>query len=550
MTPIDLPLAMPGCKVDQVNEQDGVIQVVAHSVEATALCPACHRRAKRVHSYYLRSPADLPMSDRQVRLYLTVRRFRCPTKGCPKTTFVERLPGLVAPHGQRTERLTAALGAVGLAVGGEPGCRLATKLNMPTSGDTLLRVVRQTPEAMAEAPKVLGVDDWAKRRGHVYGTILVDLERQRVTDLLPDRTADTLAAWLKVHTTVRVVTRDRSGEYARGIALGAPQAKQVADRWHLLVNLREAFERLLDRLRPELQACRQTQLPEKLGEIPMLRRRRRSAQAAAVRYGRWVRRLVLFEKVHRLRRAGRDIRAIARQLKMSRTTVYKYLSMSQFPERASRKRVPSILDPYVSYLTRRWRAGCRNASQLWREIQGQGYPGTRRQVTQWVCERRERPARSGRKPLEPSAQAGTPLLTLNEVAGQAPLPGSRRLVWLFLKHADQLEPEELRLRDQLLTYPVLTQAKKLAQDFQDIVRKRKSRAFDVWLKACETARIPELVNFAAGLLQDHAAVQAALRSPWSNGQTEGQVNRLKLLKRQMYGRAKFDLLRVRVLHPT
>jgi transposase len=191
---------------------------------------------------------------------------------------VERLPDLVAPYAQRTERLAAALSALAFALGGQAGSRLATKLNMLTSGDTLLRVIRKTPAPVADEPEVIGVDDWAKRRGRVYGTILVDLERQCVTDLLADRSAETLAEWLKAHTSVKTVARDRSSEYARGIVLGAPQAQQVADRWHLLVNLREAFERLLDRLRPQLQVHRPAKTPENTGEIPRLRRRHRSAQ--------------------------------------------------------------------------------------------------------------------------------------------------------------------------------------------------------------------------------------------------------------------------------
>lgn len=551
MTPIELPFSLPGFEVDKVGERDNLIEVIAHSVTDEVICPTCQQRSRRVHSYYQRSPTDLPVSDRSVRLYLTVKRFRCQTPGCSRGTFVERLPDLVTPYAQRTERLTAALGAIAFALGGQAGSRLAAKLSMPTSGDTLLRVIRRMPDPATDEPEVIGVDDWAKRRGRVYGTLLVDLERRRVIDLLADRTAETLAEWLKAHTRVKTVARDRSSEYARGIALGAPQAQQVADRWHLLVNLREAFERLLDRLRPELQTRQPAKTPEKTGEIPLLRRRHRSWQEVAARDGRRTRRLALHEKVHRLRRAGCDIRAIARHLSLSRTSVYKYLSMSRLPERAARQRQPSILDPYVSYLTQRWQAGCRNASQLWREIREKGYPGTHRQVLRWAYERRERPSpNTPAEYLDQSARTRKQLLTLAEAADKAPLPVSRRLVWLFLKHTDQLEPEERTLRDHLLTHPVLVTAKKLAQDFQRMVRERKCRAMDAWLKACETAAIPELVNFAIGLRQDYSAVKTALSSTWSNGQTEGHVNRLKLLKRQMYGRAHFDLLRLRCLHPT
>jgi len=551
MTPIELPFALPGFEVDEVQEHDEVIEIVAHSIATAAICPSCQRRSSCVHSYYRRSPADLPVAERRVRLALTVRRFRCLNQHCAKVTFAERLPELLAPHKQRTERLDTALGAVALAVGGQAGQALAMKLHMSASRDTLLRLIRRMPNVPMAELAVIGVDDWAQRRGRVYGTLLVDLEHRRAVDLLPDRTAETLAHWLQAHTNIKMVARDRSGEYARGIALGAPQVQQVADRWHLLVNLREALEKLLDRLRPELMACRPTKTPEKPGEIRILRQRYRGQTELAARDGRRARLLALHEKIHRLHSAGHPISTIAQQLKLSRTTVYRYLSMSAVPERNTHPRRTSILDPFVAYLRQRWRTGCRNASQLWREIKQQGYPDTRKQVMEWVYERREQPGRTTpRKYLQPSTRSGAQLISHSGTADQAPLPAARRRVWLFLKRTDQLTPEEVRLRDDLLTHPVLGQAKKLAQDFQRLVRQRQAQALDAWLTACERSHIPELVNLAAGMRQDHSAVHAACCSEWSNGQTEGQVNRLKLLKRQMYGRANLDLLRARFLCPT
>jgi transposase len=550
MTPIELPFALPGFEVDEVQEHPDVIEIVAHSVATAAICPACQRCSRCVHSYYRRSAADLPVADRSVRLTLTVRRFRCLNQHCAKVTFAERLPELLALHRQRTGRLETALGAVALAVGGQAGQTLAGKLHMSASRDTLLRLIRRTSDMPMDELVVLGVDDWAQQRGRVYGTILVDLERRRAVDLLPDRTAETLAQWLQAHPRVQTVARDRSGEYARGISLGAPQAQQVADRWHLLVNLREALEKLLDRLRPELTAGGLTKTPEKPGEIHMIRRRHRGRTDMAARDGRRARALALHEKIHRLRQVGHTICAIARQMKLSRTTVYRYLSVSALPERSARRRRASILDPFVDYLSQRWTAGCRNASQLWREIKQQGYPGTRRQVAQWVYERREQPGQTTpHKYLQRGSRSVDQFITRHEAADRTPLPAARRLVWLFLKPSDHLQPEELSLRDELLTHPVLAQAHKLAYDFQRIVRQRQANSLDAWCAACEESSIPELANLAAGMRPD-PAVKAACGSKWSNGQTEGQINRLKMLKRQMYGRANLDLLRLRFLYST
>lgn len=417
---------------------------------------------------------------------------------------------------------------------------------MPVSGDTLLRLIRNSPLPDPDHPEVIGVDDWAKCKGRVYGTILVDLERHRAIDLLPDRTAETLAEWLRTHPSVKIVTRDRSSEYARGILMGAPQAFQVADRWHLLVNVREALERLLDRLRPELNPLSTSSTQEN----PVRRLRHRSQETELAILERQRQRKVLHTQIHQMYQDGYAIRAIAQQLKKSPMTIYKYLAMPEFPQMIARKKRPSILDPYWDYLSQRWEAGCKNASQLWREIREMGYPGTRRQVSRWTYERRDIPASTTpRKYLEQTPQE-QPVLSSIKIPPKHPLlPVARRLVWLFLLPGSQLETDNMNLRDQMLKHPVLAQACSLALEFQHLVCKGQAPEFESWLKKCETSDIPELVNLATGMRKDLAAVKAAMSSKWSNGQTEGQVNRLKLLKRQMYGRAKLDLLSLRFLYP-
>ena len=351
MTPTELPFSLSGFEIDEVQEHSDLIEIFAHSIMTEAICPTCQHGSHRVHSYYQRQPTDLPVSDRRVRLVLTVRRFHCQNEQCPKRTFAERWPDLLVAHAQRMKRLAWALEAIAFALGGQAGQRLALKLHMPVSGDTLLRLIRRTTTPAHDAPMVLGVDDWAKQRGRVYGTILVDLERHQAVDLLPDRTAETLAQWLRAHPGITTVARDRSGEYARGITLGAPQAQQIADRWHLLVNLREAVEKLLDRLRPELTVQRYAKTPEKPGEIRVWRLRYRGQTEMAARDGQHIRLFALHTKIHRLRAAGHSISEIARQMKLSRTTVYRYLAMSALPESNPRRRCASILDPFVAYLT-------------------------------------------------------------------------------------------------------------------------------------------------------------------------------------------------------
>jgi transposase len=528
-------LSLPGCEITAVSQSDHGLTITAHTTGSTATCPRCGLSSRRIHSYYTRRPRDLPLWDFAVRLVLRVRRFRCLNATCTVQTFAERLAQVVRPAAQRTVRLTTALQHLGLALGGEAGARLGAKLHVPASPDTLLRLVRQLPDPPMVTPTILGVDDWAMRRGRTYGTLLVDLERHRPIDLLPDRTADTLAAWLQAHPGVIILSRDRSTEYARGASLGAPEAQQVLDRWHLVRNLREALERLLDRLHQRLVAMlTASQAPTALPLSIDARSLRRSTTDQIARQERRARRLARYQEVRALHAQGVSTRHIAQQLQMSRTTVLRYLRTDTFPERAQSRRV-SLLDPYVAYLQKQWDAGCHNGVQLWREIQALGFPGTRRMVSNWVVLRRElelgRPSAAGRRPALPKESA-IRLLPAPAAGIDHPLPAPRRLVWVLLRPEGALSPSDGEMLQALRHDQDLDAAYTLTQRFRQMMRARDASTLDLWLTDGLASGMPELVHFASGLQREQPAVQAALELPYSNGQVEGQITKLKLLKRQ------------------
>ena len=463
-----------------------------------------------------------------------MRRFHCRHAACPRRTFAERLPELVAPHARRGRRLAEAQGRVGAALGGEASARLLPRLAMPASADTVLRLVRRMPlPAQPEPPRAVGVDDWAVRKGRTCGTIVVDLERRRTLDLLPDRTATTLAERLQHRPTIEVIARDRSTEYGRGAATGAPEATQVADRWHLLLNARQMVERWLAGAHARLR--RLPAVPP-AGE-PAARRAHaypRTRAGAAASADHRARRLAVYEEVRRRHLAGEALLAIGRATGLARGTVRKLAYARSSPERVARAPGPSILDPYLARLEARRAAGCENALALWRELRALGLAGTHRQVQRWLADRRTAPAKS--TPARPSP---------------------KELAWPLVQPAARLAAADAAIGARVVRDGEAAIVAALACRFTELVRaccvggrdrpEAPLEALEAWLRDARACGVPAVETFAAGLEQDGAAVRAALTTPWSNGQTEGRITRLKLLKRQMYRRAGLDLLRRRML---
>jgi transposase len=550
-----LPVVGAGVvSLDLMRCGEGRISIELTTVAAAAACPGCGQRSERVHSRYRRTLADLPWQGVPVELRLRSRRFFCDTLDCPRRVFTERLPELVAPYARRTLRLAGALELVAMALGGEAGARVAAPLAMATSPDTLLNLIRRAAGAAAPTPRVLGVDDWALRRGHRYGSILVDLERRCVVDLLADRTAGTLADWLRLRPGIEVIARDRAGAYAEGARQGAPQAVQVADRWHLLRNLGEVLERFLARhhaaLREAARATPESVAPAAEAETGARTGRptERVREAATPRTGaqresahRRERRLARYSEVVALHGQGASLRALSERVGISRMTARKYLRAGSFPELATRETALGADTPHGAYLRERWSQGCANAAQLFRELHARGFEGSAGAVRRLVGSWRETPARRGRpsRHRAPTAGQRTP---------PARPPSPRQVLWLLLRADGERDAAQRAFVERLrASCPELTAAESLAREFRRLVRTRDAPSLAPWLDSAQKGNLPEFREFAAGLRRDGAAVAAALTMAWSNGQAEGQITKLKMLKRQMFGRANLDLLRQRVL---
>ncbi|MFD8494906.1 ISL3 family transposase [Amycolatopsis sp. NPDC059657] len=524
---------LSGVVVDQVDAEVGILLIRARPRGTSAVCPDCAAVSAAVHSRYERQLADMPAGGQPVRIMLRVRRFFCRTKDCVRRTFVEQVEGLASRRRRCSSLLSEVLTSIGLALAGRAGARLAAGMAIATSRMTLLRLVRAIPEPQITTPRVLGVDDFALRRGHVYSTILLDMETRQPIDVLADREATTLAAWLKAHPGVEIICRDRAGAYAEGARLGAPEAIQVADRYHLWANLGEAVEKTvvthhgcLRKPEPtpddddgESSAVSENAPVEPDGMRDVCGRERPLVARTRQRY----------DDVQGLLAQGYSLGKISRELKLDHSTVRRFARATCVEELLVKAvNRASKLDRYKPYLNQRWNEGCTDATRLHAEIQARGWRGSVQAVRRYVH----------------------PFRTTLTAPPVAPTPPKPRQVarWIMTKPDDLNAEDALRLKEILARCPELDATAGYVREFAAMMRDPRGDLLEDWMCSVEASALPALRSLVIGLRRDQAAVTAGLSLHWNSGPVEGQVNRVKMLKRTMFGRANLDLLRCRILN--
>jgi len=468
-----------------------------------------------------------------VCLILQVRKFFCDEPTCVRKIFAERLAPFIQPWARVTTRFFQAVEHIGLATSGMLGARLGHRLGMQTSWMTVLRRMTALATPPVERVSQLGIDDFSFRRGRAFGTILVDLQSHQVIDVLPDRKTETAAAWMAAHPEIALVSRDRGGDYASAAMAGAPQARQCADRFHVLKNLGEALEGVLAR---HLAAHRKSQAQQSratpLSGAPSKQPPKLGPKEAELSQAKREERLARYQQVVALRKQGFSQTAIANQVGIGHATVSRWLRSDTFPEQHPRRR-KMALDPHLPFLRQRWEAGCHNIAQLYRELVARGYTHSYHSVHEQLV----RLLPEGKQ----NASRGYDL---------SPTPlSSRQATFLFLRRPEELEADEQEPLSTLRhLHPEIDLAYDLVQQFAHMLRTRTGEQLDDWLEKVRASQIRELQGFVAGIERDKAAVVAGLTLPQNNGVVEGHVNKLKLIKRMGYGRAGFPLLRQRVLH--
>ncbi len=487
--------------VEDVVDEGREVVVWARTPDDPAACPGCGAGSARVHGYHWRKLADVPIDGRPVVVNVQVRRLVCPTMDCCRT-FREQIPGVLERYQRRTTRLTCEVQSVVRELAGQAGARLLERLSVRLSRHTAVRVLLGIPLPQRLIPAVVSVDDFALLRRHRYATVVIDPVTHDRIDVLSDRKSDTLAAWLAEHPQVTTVVRDGSTAYAEAVRRARPAATQVSDRWHLWHGLAQVVEKAVAA-------------------------HGRCWAAAGPKRHRLTREVTTIERwhaVHDLLDSGVGLLDCSRRLGLALNTVKRY---SRAPEPDSLRRPPQyrpgLVDPYRDHLrTRRAAEPGVPVRQLFAEIKALGYQGGLNLLYRYVNEGRlasDRVAVSGRK-----------------------LTG-----WIMSRPSELSDSRRAHLRELVAACPEMTRLAELVRYFAEIMTDHRGADLDCWIKQAREAGLPELEPFLRGLDQDHDAAVAGLTLPYTNGPCEGVNTKTKFLKRQMYGRAGFRLLRHRIL---
>ncbi|TCL02166.1 ISL3 family transposase [Sodalis ligni] len=510
----------------------GGLTVNLRATGKTANCPECLKRSSSIHSYRRRRIQHLPCSGQTLYLIFAIRHWYCRNPSCPRNIFAESLAPFAGSRQQSSQALQNLQHQLGLIAGGEAGGRAAAACGIQTSADTLLRRVIHAPEQVQTRTPHVGIDEWAWHRGHRYGTLIVNLDTHRPLVLLPGREQRTLSAWFRRYPEIQVVSRDRGGIYAMAARDGAPQAKQVADRWHLLKNIGDALERMMYRHMPLIRQVASELSPKKNApevqtatSSSLLLPGRIKQQRREKRHQRW-------KEVSSLHKKGCGIREISRITGLSRVTVRRWIQSVAFPEISTRPPRPGLLDPWRDWLEQKRESGHHNASQLWREMVAAGFTGSETTVRDAVA--------MWRKGITAPVAAPGRLPSASRV--------SRWLMpWRMIRGEENYAS---RFIGQMCEKePQLKMAQQLALDFYRMLKTKNKKLLKQWFINVSESGLVDLQRVAAGMETDATAICEAICCRWSNGVVEGHVNRLKMLKRQMYGRAGFELLRRRVMSP-
>ncbi len=541
---IEQLIGMPVLIVNNVDYSCSIIKIYTSIKAKRSKCPICEKYSTKVHDHYTRTLADLPVFQNKTTILLKTRKFKCENQRCNRKVFSEQTP-YVLRYSRRTKRVSKILDSLSIELTGKLGSILSKQLLITVSKSTITRIVHSQQLPSVIQPKVLGVDDFAYRKGRSYGTILIDMETSRPIDILPSREGKELKKWLSKYPDVKIVTRDRASSYSSAINEVCPNAEQVADRFHLLMNLSDALDKYFKSVNPKIKKLIKDKshellnMPEEQNAVCDKGKKAQSlAKVLETIEIKSDHRQDIFNKVKELQAKRISRRKIARDLSISRNTVHSYFQLELLPPRISSK--STNIGLFTQHIIARLNQEGYMMKGIIDEIYELGYTGSRTQAYHNINMIKEK--------FEIRTLDFTQIQKLR-IPYIKPL-SSRTLakyIGSCLSTIKNLD-ERKYLQTLLDNISELQVIRKLVQIFKTML-KRGSGNINRWIEFIKRSKykMPGLITFANGLLRDIKAVKNGIKMPWSNGAVEGHVNRIKSIKRQMYGRASFDLLRKKVI---
>ena len=515
----------------------------------------------RSYAWHHRQLKDLPCSGLPVRFDLKVRRWACSNPRCDRKTFIHAIPDLFEKHARRTTRLQGLVTYIACAAGGLPGQRILEQIGIQISDDTLLRSLkRQAAESGHDlTATVVGIDEWSQSYKSKYGTIIVDLEKRQVIDVLETRDTDTVRAWFQAHPGIKVINRDRCSGFARAAREGAPDTIQIADRFHILDNFKDNIEQQLSLRRHKTKLAMFDLAPHEKrlasAEPWSLDKRTTAAQhRAQVRMTKIQSREVVYQRARKMAEEGESVRHIALTLGFKPKTIYRWFRNGGRWHRREKPIAKTSPQYFEAFLKERWEAGETNGAHLLAALKERGYQGSRatlfRYLAPWRQEQRSLNPPNDRccdekhnYELELSASLG-PLI--DPVTGNSIPP--QIAAALCMKPTRMLTPRQrIKVEAMKEAAPEFAVMRSLALRLRGMLRGKDPEKLRPWIKDVNATGLNRMMAFATKLLRDEKAVETAIRNKWSYGQTEGQVNRLKTLNSSMYGRASVEMIKARLI---
>ncbi len=539
-SPFNALLQLSGIRINEVHIKDPGIMIIAEIKSRSGFCPRCGKKSTSIHSLYYRSLQDLSIADKQVNIKLLVRKFFCRNKRCSQKIFSQQLTGRLDRYARRTSRAGQLLTRVSLETSARKSSWLSKLIRIPVSPSTCLRLVNNCVLPSAYQIPNIGIDDWAYRKGTSYGTILVDMDQGRVVDLLPGRDGKGVKKFLQSHKEIQLVCRDRSSAYSAAVNEVLPSARQVADRFHLVKNLSDSvyqlvkseYTRLVKPLKsPSMQSDGRPATEPKTGDAPS----KTTVQPTPAKGAPSDYRKELFAEVKSLIAQGLGFKTVSRRLKISRTTVRKYAALDVLPNKSV-----ILKNDYSGYLpVIEQELGKGNSIKaIYKIIVTQGFKGSR---SAFYEQFKNHPLINNlHKQASPAAEK------LQDVSILSP----RKIVrYLFFDDLDKIknEKEKQQIGQLLDSNSLLASLREQILSFREILKNGTPGQLNKWMDKVTALNKKILNTLINGMKEDITAIDNAILTNWSSGKVEGNVNRLKNIKRQMYGRAGFELLRRKVV---